>query len=128
MSTRTSRLEIVADQNIDQPIIDRLRSDGHSVFSIRDRFPGIDDEQVLALSVQRNALLLTEDKGFGNRVFLQKSPARGVVLLRIIDISSGKTADQIAVQVVDIVRQYGKNLFGQFTVITDHGVRQQRLP
>ncbi len=128
MSPRTSRLEIVADQNIDQPIIDRLRVEGHSVFSIREQVPGIDDEQVLALSVQRNALLLTEDKGFGNRVFLHKVPIRGVLLLRIIDISSGKTADQIAIQVVDVVRQYGSNLLGQFTVITDRGIRQQRLP
>ena len=118
----------MADQNIDQPIVDRLRSDGHSVFSIRDQLPGVDDDVVLAVSVRRNALLLTEDTDFGRLIFQERFAARGILLVRIIDVSSGMTADQIALLVSDVITRSGSSLFGQFTVLTDRGIRQHPLP
>lgn len=121
-------MEIVADQNIDQPIIDKLRADGHNVFTIQDNFPGVDDDTVLAISFQRNAILITEDMDFGRLIFHQGQTARGVLLVRMVDVTSGMTTEQIAFLVVDVVKQYGNNLFGQLTVLNDRGVRQRTLP
>ncbi len=108
------------------PIIDRLRSDGHSVFTIQDNFPGVDDDTVLAISFQRNAILVTEDMDFGRLIFHQGQAARGVLLVRMVDVTSGMTTEQIALLIIDV--QYGNNLFGQFTVLNDRGVRQRKLP
>jgi hypothetical protein len=37
-------VKIVADENVDRQIVDRLRSDGHEVFFIAELDPGIDDD------------------------------------------------------------------------------------
>ena len=36
-----------ADENVDKAIVDRLRSDGHTVLYIAETDPGIDDDAVL---------------------------------------------------------------------------------
>jgi hypothetical protein len=53
---------ILADENIDRPIIDRLRLDGHTVISIFETGRGMTDEDVLKLSDSEKAVLLTEEK------------------------------------------------------------------
>jgi hypothetical protein len=37
---------VVADENVDKEIVDRLRADGHSVAWIAEDEPGIDDQAV----------------------------------------------------------------------------------
>ncbi len=58
-------MNIVADENVDKEIVDRLRADGHDVFYIIEQNPGIDDEIVLNRSRRTDAVLLTADKDFG---------------------------------------------------------------
>jgi hypothetical protein len=78
-------VKIVADENIDQQIVDRLRSEGHEVLFIAELDPGIDDDAVLLKSRESNAVLVTADKDFGELIFRQHHaplgshayPARG---------------------------------------------------
>ena len=58
-------MNLVADENIDRSIVERLRSDGHTVTWITELSPGISDEVVLREAVTRSAVLVTEDKDFG---------------------------------------------------------------
>ena len=53
-------MKIVADENIDKEIVDRLRADGHDVLFIAETNPGIDDEMVLSRSRQTDGVLLTQ--------------------------------------------------------------------
>ena len=55
-------MKIVADENVDRQIVDRLRADGHEVLFVAELDPGIDDETVLLRSRQTNAILLTADR------------------------------------------------------------------
>jgi Domain of unknown function (DUF5615) len=41
---------IVADESVDRQIVDRLRADGHDVWSVAEVEPGIEDEEVLRRS------------------------------------------------------------------------------
>ncbi len=43
-------MKIVADENVDKQIVDRLRAAGHNVLYIAELDPGIDDDAVLAKS------------------------------------------------------------------------------
>jgi len=61
-------VNLVADESVDRPIVERLRRDGHTVESIAERSPGVDDHQVLELSVRLKAVLLTADRDFGEMV------------------------------------------------------------
>ena len=57
---------ILADENIDYPIIKLLRIEGFVVFSVFEENPSINDQSVLAIANQLNAILLTNDKDFGD--------------------------------------------------------------
>jgi len=50
-------LTFLADENVDQEIIDRLRSDGHVVLVVAEMEPGIDDEAVLSLAREQGGIL-----------------------------------------------------------------------
>jgi len=54
-------VKIVADESVDQQIVDRLRADGHDVLFVAELDPGIDREAVLLQSRHSNAILLTAD-------------------------------------------------------------------
>ncbi|MDQ3298485.1 MAG: DUF5615 family PIN-like protein [Myxococcota bacterium] len=40
----------IADENVDAPIVARLRADGGDVLSVAELEPGIDDGRVLAIA------------------------------------------------------------------------------
>ena len=54
---------------------------GHDVLSARDRFPHASDEALLALAREEGRVLITEDKDFGELVFLRGLPHPGIVRL-----------------------------------------------
>ena len=43
-------MNFVADESLDSPITHRLREIGHIVFSIAEKLPGIDDDEVLKIA------------------------------------------------------------------------------
>jgi len=45
-------MNFVADESVDQPIVTRLRKEGHNVFAVVEMEPSISDEAVLALANQ----------------------------------------------------------------------------
>ena len=55
-------MNFLADEGVDFPVVQRLRSDGHEVLYVAEMAPGVSDETVLATANDRNALLLTADK------------------------------------------------------------------
>ena len=75
-------MRLLADENIDGPIVERLRADGHDVQWVAEFDPSIPDEQVLEAANRQSALLMTADTDFGELVFRQRRIALGVVLLR----------------------------------------------
>lgn len=40
-------MNFVADESVDAPIVDRLRQQGHAVWSVAEMMPGIADDVVL---------------------------------------------------------------------------------
>ena len=75
---------IVADESVPLPVILKLRDEGHNILSIAETTPGVPDEAVLERANQEQALLLTEDKDFGELVFRDHRAHHGVVLARRI--------------------------------------------
>lgn len=58
-------MNLVADENIDRAIVERLRQDGHAVDWIAELSPSVSDEEVLRRAADGGAVLVTEDKDFG---------------------------------------------------------------
>jgi predicted nuclease of predicted toxin-antitoxin system len=79
---------IVADESVDRQIVDRLRAFGHDIRSIAELEPGIDDEEVLQMSRESNAVLLTADKDFGELVFRNRQIHSGILLIRLAGLGT----------------------------------------
>jgi len=93
---------IVADENIDKEIVDRLRGDGHDVLFRHDVLfigecdSGIDDLSVPDRSLQMGGVLPTAGKDFGDLVFRQRLLHSGVLLVRIAGVRSDMKAVLVA--------------------------------
>lgn len=115
-------MNLVADESVDSPIVERLRQDGHAVFYIAELDPGIDDDAVLDTANRSGALLITSDKDFGELVFRMGRIATGVVLVRL----SGLSADGKATTVSSVFNSRGHELLSAFSVISPGRVRIRR--
>jgi predicted nuclease of predicted toxin-antitoxin system len=89
-------VKIVADENVDKEIVDRLRADGHDVLFIAQDAPGIDDQAALDRSRQTGGVLLTADKDFGDLVFRQRLLHSGVLLVRLAGVGPDMKAGLVA--------------------------------
>ena len=112
-------MNLLADESVDKPIVDRLRQDGHTVLYIAELDPSIDDDAVLYRANQNNALLITADKDFGELVFRMGQIHAGVALFRLAGLSPETKA--IIVSAAFIHR--GRELLSAFSVISPGMVR-----
>ena len=112
-------MKLVADESVDFPIIVALRADGHDVVAVVELTPGINDEKVLELANQREALLLTGDKDFGELVYRLRRVHWGVVLVRL----AGVDPHEKALLVARVFQARGSELPGAFSVIARTSVR-----
>ncbi len=110
---------LLADENVDAPIVAALRAAGHRVDYVRELDPGIDDHTVLDFANAGNALLLTSDKDFGELVFRCRLVHSGVVLFRLAGLSMKRKSRIIA----DALAAHGHEMLGAFSLITAGNIR-----
>jgi len=116
-------MKIVADADVDRPIIARPRDDGHEVTSIAELGPRIPDGDVVEIADREQAVLLTADKGFGDLVVRCRLLSTGAVLIRLAGISQELKAELVSAA----IRDHAVELPGSFTVIEPGSVRVRRL-
>ena len=83
------------------PLRESLEHLGHDVFSAREHCPHATGESLLALARQEERVLITEDKDFGEPVFLRGLPHPGIVRL------SGMMAMERAEVVPTLIERHG---------------------
>ena len=89
-------MRILADTNIDGPIVSALRDAGHDVVWIYEDARQMVDPNILARAVREDRLLITFDTDFGELTFLERLPAHcGVVLFRIAQAVTVPEAAQL---------------------------------
>lgn len=114
---------IVADENIDIAIIERLRKDGHDVYSVSEETPGFPDDSVLSVVRERRALLLTEDKDFVEMIFHKEEYRDGVVLVRLDGCLSKDKANIVSKAIFD----HGHELGNAITAVTSRAIRIRKF-
>jgi predicted nuclease of predicted toxin-antitoxin system len=87
---------LFADESVDRPIVERLRQDGHDTVYVAEQSPSITDDEVLQEANSRSALLLTEDKDFGELVYRLGRVHGGIVLIRLAGLPAAAKADTVA--------------------------------
>ncbi len=73
---------ILADENLNYQFILDLREAGYEVLSITEKFSGISDPSVIDLALEEDAVLITEDKDFGELIFAHQVARLTIVFLR----------------------------------------------
>jgi predicted nuclease of predicted toxin-antitoxin system len=99
-----------------------LSEQGHDVFSVYNEARGSDDDTIIQKAYDENRILITNDKDFGEKVYRERRPHRGIVFLRL--------ADERAANKIDVLRRllesYADRLPDQFVVVTEDRVRFAR--
>ncbi|MCB0217640.1 MAG: DUF5615 family PIN-like protein [Chloroflexi bacterium] len=116
-------MKLVADENIDVPIVDALRGSAHEVVYVAELDPSVADEVVLDVANRGDAVLLTADTDFGELIFRRGMISGGVILVRLAGLSSSSKADIV----VSAIAAHGNEMVGRFTVLSGGGIRIRRL-
>jgi len=117
-------VNFVADESVDQQIVEKLREDGHSVIYVAEMDPGIPDEDVIRLANQQPAILITADKDFGELVFRQALATHGVVLIRLAGLSQSRKAEILS----HAIRERASEIPNAFSVVTPGAIRIRHKP
>lgn len=114
---------ILADENLPESLVAALQAAGHDVVRMSDIDPGAPDEEVLAHAVRRSAIVVTQDKDFGELLVARGLAHSGVVLVRLRGMSF---ADKAA-RVVALFEERGEEALAEaLTVISNRGARERR--
>lgn len=87
---------LLADENIELPLVHRLRNYGHDVEHVDElgeHGKGTDDHQLAAYTKRENRLLLTYDNDFVHDI--RDAELRGTLFVEEDSTSSGEIADAV---------------------------------
>jgi len=99
-----------------------LHQQEHIVFSVFDDARGMRDEQIIQKAFAENWILITIDKDFGEAIYRNAHPHRGVILLRLED---ERASNKIAV-IQRLLAAYAEELADRYVVVTEKRVRFAR--
>jgi predicted nuclease of predicted toxin-antitoxin system len=88
---------------------------GHDVLSAVAVGPSASDEQLLDVALQDDRVLVTEDKDFGELMFVQNRPHGPVV--RVVELS----VDEQVSAIDELLQQHSEGFSGQVIVTISRG-------
>lgn len=96
-----------------------LRHQQHEVFSVYEEARGMDDDNIIQKSFEENWILITNDKDFGEKIYRERHPHRGVIFLRLDDERAGSKIETIQ----KLLQGYANELADRYVVVTETRVR-----
>lgn len=100
-----------------------LLQQNHEVFSVYTEARGMEDDDIIQKAFDEQLILITNDKDFGEKVFRERRPHRGVIFMRL--------EDERAANKIEVLRRlldgYADRLADQFVVVTETRVRFARM-
>ena len=116
-------MRFLVDESTGPWVAKWLRDHQHEVFSVFEQARGIDDEAIIQKAVAENWILITNDKDFGDKIFRDQKPHKGIILLRLDDERSS-----IKIEVIQqLLENYADKLEDQFVVVTENAVRFAKI-
>lgn len=78
-------MKFLLDENTSKATAQFLIQLGHTTFRIKEIHPGLEDFLVLELAVEKEAIIVTLDKDYGELIFKEGRLHTGVFFLRLED-------------------------------------------
>lgn len=116
-------MRFLVDESTGPAVALWLRAEGHDVLSVFDTTRGADDDVVLRTASSENRILITNDKDLGEKVYRERRPHKGVILLRLDDERTPGKIDTPR----RLLAQHAEQLANNFIVVTETRVRMARL-
>lgn len=112
-------MRFLVDECTGTAVAEWLKKEKHEVFSVYDEARGMDDNEVIRKAFAENWILITNDKDFGKKIYLEQHPHHGVILLRLEDERAAVKIETLA----RLLRNYAGRLAKRFVVVTESTVR-----
>ncbi len=116
-------MRFIVDECTGPAVARWLREQQHEVFSVYEQARGMDDDNIIQKAFEENWILITNDKDFGEKVYRERRPHRGVILLRLDDERAANKIDALR----RLLWKYADQLAGHFVVVTEMTVRFARI-
>ena len=95
-------IDFVVDECVDYTVVAALKEANYKIISIAEYHNSFSDVEVLSLAVEKDAVLITEDKDFGELVFRFQLRQAGILLIRLPAITSQLKATTI-IRYIDFI-------------------------
>jgi len=112
-------MRFIVDECTGPKVAKWLLNLNHHVFSVYDENPGISDKKILQKATLDNYIIITNDKDFGELIFLHKLPHKGVILLRLENENSNNKINVLK----KILKLYINELENKFIVASENSIR-----
>lgn len=117
-------MRFLLDENFPVLSARDLAASGHEIFLVAEQCPGATDEEVLALAVKLNSVLVTFDRDFGRLIFVLQSPCpHSIIYLRVTPQDALEPAKLVKRLLVN-----AKSIDGNFIVLEREQYRRRKLP
>jgi len=112
-------IKFIADVNVEKTAVDYLLMRGYDIKWIPEYSCEISDEDLLQLANTEKRILITNDKDFGELIFLQKKLSTGIILFRV----KGQRPHEKVKLTRKLLQGYQNKLLHYFIVITKNKFR-----
>ena len=112
-------MRFLVDECTGPRVAEWLQSQGYEVFCVYDQSRGISDTQIIEKAFAENWILITNDKDFGDKIFRDRFPHHGVILLRL---ANERSQNKITV-LRALLENHLKQLADHFVVVTEQKIR-----
>ena len=112
-------MRFLVDECTGPAVTEWLSKQGHEVFSVYDEARGSVDDVIIKKAFKENWILITNDKDFGEKIYRERRPHRGIILLRLED---ERTVVKIKV-LSRLLQNYAGKISNRFVVVTETKVR-----
>lgn len=112
-------MRFLVDECTGPAVAEWLREERHEVFSVYEEARGMDDTVIIQKAFAENWILITNDKDFGGKVYRERHPHHGIILLRLEDERAAIKIETIK----QLLKAYSDRINDQFVVVTETKVR-----
>ena len=112
-------MRLLVDECTGPTVTAWLRDQGHDVVDAFESDRGAADESWMKQALAEDRVLITNDKDFGDYVFLHGMIHGGVVLLRLKDETPMAKIEAIR----RVLETHGEDIIGEFVVVTERKIR-----
>jgi predicted nuclease of predicted toxin-antitoxin system len=116
---KMEEIRFLADVNVEKPVVDYLLKEGYDTKWIPDIEIEMSDEGLLQIANREKRILITNDKDFGELIFLQKKLMPGIILIRAKGLRSREKVRLMK----KLLMGYREKLLNHFVVLTKNKIR-----